>query len=765
MTIPTNRPDQKQMPILARHAVSLSIAFVMSMVLSYFAGQYINQQIQLNKLTHTDQARFEQGLAYVLTHARSSETVTNEAVDAIPNLAPKRASDLLLAVAQSHAIHSAAEKTVVPANLYDIASAVMQRSDWQQAIGLYDGLVRINGVDAGQAAKSLLAALNPNTDAQLLQVIDLLDTRLLWSKQWAPPSLWVRWLSVLAQSNDELTQFNTAKRLGELPEAVDDDNVLAALSRLATSEHETVRAAVLRVCAGYAAIATDPTDYEQLIFAFGRDANKHIARRAWMIVGHLNPLSGFAVNWKEADPFVAEAMLWAAVKTNQENPKPAIDAWNHGMQAEAAFALIQATPKSSAFRSKSGKVLLNSLVTPPTNQRDLLRYWRSLPVLHDDWAAVVYGETPQKIFPTLFKTLDDVSIRKGSYRHVIEAAVYYSRIGFHPLTWEDDDAALTAAWIEGLHRGPLETLNAIPTVYYQAASELLTPTGVELSRIEVDAERFNKGTKQLTSLLAAAGSDDPRPQFVISNPLDKYGNDPQSLGLWIAIHAEGMRHLEFEDSQMPHLKTTERVLRGNEEDRRAAAALYFGMINHRPTLIDGFSLDFPRRYPNLDIETIRVMSDAELSDLGLSRVDALSALLDAAEAAPPSANRIAEAKLLKLALWMRGDLGDEFTPIAEAMLFDKDVPTSTVLMCLLHMQRPAALDYLFGDLASPRPDLHKLFIQERYWHVFRRFVDTSDLPLWLWGDPEAQAFQLEAMQQWYAVNQWKIEQGWWPKPK
>ena len=150
------------------------------------------------------------------------------------------------------------------------------------------------------------------------------------------------------------------------------------------------------------------------------------------------------------------------------------------------------------------------------------------------------------------------------------------------------------------------------------------------------------------------------------------------------------------------------------------------------------------------------MTDAELSDLGLSRIDALPALLDAASSAPPSANRSAETKLLKLALWMRGDLGDDFTSAAEAMLFDDELPTSTVLMCLLHMKRPIALDYLFGDLVTPRPDLHKLLIQERYWHVFRRFIDTSELTLWLWGDPEAQAFQLEAMKQWYAANRWKI---------
>src|SRR5690606_10789298 len=113
-----------------------------------------------------------------------------------------------------------------------------------------------------------------------------------------------------------------------------------------------------------------------------------------------------------------------------------------------------------------------------------------------------------------------------------------------------------------------------------------------------------------------------------------------------------------------------------------------------------------------------------------------------------------------LALWMRGDLGDDFTPQAEAMLLDPKLPTSTVLLALLAKHRPIALEYLFGDLVQPNPDLRQLFISERFWHVFRRFVKTDDLDLWLWGDPAAQDFQLEAMRQWYWVNRFEISDFW-----
>jgi len=177
-------------------------------------------------------------------------------------------------------------------------------------------------------------------------------------------------------------------------------------------------------------------------------------------------------------------------------------------------------------------------------------------------------------------------------------------------------------------------------------------------------------------------------------------------------------------------------------------------------MISGISAEFLQQNPDIENDDLHAMSDAELAEHGLKRVDAIKALLEIAENNPDPAERYETTSLLKLALWMRGDLGEEFTPTAEGMLLDPRLPTSTVLLALLHKQRPIALEYLFGGLVQPAPDLHKLFIQERFWHVFRRFVKTDDLDLWLWGDPAAQDFQLEAMRQWYWVNRWELNDVW-----
>jgi len=199
-------------------------------------------------------------------------------------------------------------------------------------------------------------------------------------------------------------------------------------------------------------------------------------------------------------------------------------------------------------------------------------------------------------------------------------------------------------------------------------------------------------------------------------------------------------------------------LRSHKPEAVLASALLAGMTGARPQFLKG---DVSQ---DTAFTELLAMSDAQLTDLGLRRIDALTTLLDIAETAPDRDDRYEQIALLKLALWMRGDLGDEFIPEAEAMLEDDRLPTSTVLMCLLHMQRPAALYYLFDNPDNPAGglDLYDLFVNQRWYHVFRRLVPDRDLDLWLWGDPGAQSFQFEVMRQWVQVNRWRLERGWWP---
>ena len=526
----------------------------------------------------------------------------------------------------------------------------------------------------------------------------------------------MRWLVILVDSESELTQAQTAKRLGELPKAADDPRVTTALKSLSTSKYETVRNIVLHQVAGYAAIAKDPTDYEQIIFTLGEDENKIIARRAWMIVGHLKPQSGFAVNWRDADPFVAEAMLWAAVKTNPDSDRVAIQALKtDGYEAAGALALNE---------------------------------WRRPPIPVSD---------ADLIFQQLIKTQNERGM-KVALRCILASKDYINAeagviepYGYEPI--DDPQLAplhLAGNWVAAALAPKYDPTKPFSASELTAHLEGLFEHGDNGSAAR-DLLEPDENWPVFASLLAAVHQ-------IEGIDLDALvGGIPLDQPVLLDLFTLALTHAEDE--------VLDRFIRSSHPQMVTMAAIAAVMKGYQPRLIEGANAAFIRKHPDLTNKQIRAMTDAELSELGLSRIDALPALVDAAEAAPPSANRSVEEKLLKLALWMRGDLGDDFTPTAEGMLSDEEVPTSTVLMCLLHKQRPVALDYLFGNHTTSPPDLYKLFIQERYWHVFRRFVDASDLTLWLWGDAEAQAFQLEAMRQWYAVNRWKIEQGWWPAPE
>lgn len=703
-------PRKRRMPILGRHAISLAVIFALALPLSLLIGQRVYRSMQLDKLDAADEATFAQGLAYVAAHAGEDAYVADSAYERSAKLPPQRAASLLLAVGVAQPANAA-----VPGPVYEHAGAVIARMPVAQAMGFYGALLELPGSDPALVERALLDHLQASTEADLILAADLLDQELLWSKAKAPRGLWLRWLELLAGSSAEGSQAKAALLLAEQPEDADDPRVAGMLLRLATSVHDPVREQALDIAAGFAAIAKDPTDFEQVVFTLGSDTNPAIARRAWMVVGHLNPVSGFAVQWKDADPAVAEAMLWAAIKTNPQNTRPALDALKTpGYEAAGALSVSH---RADVPVTDEELVLKALIQAQPANDRAVV--WRSILASREysnSAASIIepYGHSPVP---------DDAS-----------AALY-----------------LAGTWVRG---GPMPERD--PGNPYSDFELIAYLEGL------ID---HGQGDHALWSKQFEIGDDWPAlPRLLAAmlKPDAQAGIGPEALReadttgrdlILVAATVNTPLHTELAQA-----------LRSNIDSVTPYCALLAAIKGDRPTLIDGVTADLLRRRPDLTTDMIRAMSDTELAELGLRRVDAIKALLEAAQAAPDSIEQTSRVRLLQLALWTRGDLGDDFTPSAEAMLFDDDLPTSTVLMCLLHRKRPAALDYLFAPRGAAAPRLHDLFIQQRWWHVFRRFVDTTDLTLWLWGDAAAQAFQLDAMRAWYAVNRYKIERGDWPAP-
>ncbi|MEM9416682.1 MAG: hypothetical protein AAGA29_14570 [Planctomycetota bacterium] len=729
-TLHTATPKRRRMPILVRHAITLTAVFIIALPLSYIVGQCIIRARQLDKLTHADDAIFEDGLGYLFNHAPTEPWALDAAVDHIDTLEPGRATRVLWGV--GNAFLEAG--TPLPDPLIDAGQRLIERAEYKQKFVIYDQLAQLGAGEDPQIIQALNSVLKDPDDRRFIQAVEFYDANFLWLREMVPTEAWQRWGVLLSHSTAPQSQLHAAKLLGDLVECVNAPDLPPAFARLVQSDNAAVRGEVLDAVAGYARIADDPVPYEQVLITLTQDANETIARRAWITLGLLNPLSGFSADWRSVEPTIAEAMLWAAVKTNPDRPEPAVEALadlDLSEQALLALALaprfelnlLEATWESAGYE-------LRRLEAPSH-----IAQWRALLALHETqerWREfgmyVLFSSSP------LDKALRDIegdppAELLRAYLDLLYAASYRlnSHFGRHhsETLSEAQLLLLQLSAVEGACYAPASYGPSLDNMPYQNRFAVLV--GVLLGVVEGGLSDLRQQVNLDTSTY--------RDLFALAAALEDHA----------AIHP---------------------LVRSPLPAQQRTGVIAAGLASDRPQLIDGVTAEFARAYPWLDADALHSLPNFKLEEFGLARVDALTTLLEVAETAPDRDDRYEQIALLKLALWMRGDLGDDFIPQAEAMLADELLPTSTVLMCLLHMQRPAALFYLFDnpDAASGEPpiDLYDLFVNQRWWHVFSRLVPDADLDLWLWGDPGAQAFQFEVMRQWVQVNRWRLEAGWWP---
>ena len=117
-------------------------------------------------------------------------------------------------------------------------------------------------------------------------------------------------------------------------------------------------------------------------------------------------------------------------------------------------------------------------------------------------------------------------------------------------------------------------------------------------------------------------------------------------------------------------------------------------------------------------------------------------------------------QITRIALWMQGRLDgvteDEFRFELDAMLARGDIPTTTVLLAMMHMKRPEALDYLINPREQERLSLIELFDKFRWWPVIRRYLPDDAPPFWVWGDPLVEQFQVDLLREWYLINRQRL---------
>lgn len=700
---PTRPRSKRRLPILLRHAISLVVVFAVALPLSYIVGQRIIRHRELSKLDSPDPAVFEDGMDYVYLHAPDDFRVRKEAVQRTQSLPPERAAELFWALAQA----MTQDGEPLPPLEISAGAALLERSDFAQKFVVYNQLQQLGVGEDERVLAALASVLEVDDDRRFLQAVEFYDARFLWLPEYVPDTAWLRWAVLLSHSQAALTQLRSAQLLGEMSKTIDDPQLAEGLARLAASNNAMVRSEVLDAAAGYAIVADDPIPYEQVLIALTTDENETLARRAWITLGLLNPISGFSADWRSVEPAIAEAMLWAAVKTNPDHLQPAFEAMETEGYRAAGTLVLSERQQQSAGDPEVDIAIKQVIDAGPIE--DEIAVWRAIMVSRDH----------EKAGPSLIGEFIGYPLSDDVFAHLYLAGAWAS--GPPDLPSSPDASRyplLRLARVEGM----------LDHDHSRDRLEILEPAA-DWPGIAILAASILKDDESPTLYLEAFSADEPV---------------TRDLAVMAALKSDGTA--AFMDAQ----------LRSHKPEAVLASALLAGMLEAHPQFLKG---DAAR---DQTFDELLALSDTQLADLGLRRVDALTTLLDIAESAPDREDRYEQIALLKLALWMRGDLGDDFIPEAEAMLEDDRLPTSTVLMCLLHMQRPAALFYLFDNPDGPSVDLYDLFVNQRWYHVFRRLVPDRDLDLWLWGDPGAQSFQFEVMRQWVQVNRWRLERGWWP---
>ncbi|MFW6060283.1 MAG: hypothetical protein ACODAQ_08875 [Phycisphaeraceae bacterium] len=163
--------------------------------------------------------------------------------------------------------------------------------------------------------------------ANFVQMVNALDRAGIWSRRHVSDDAWLRWLDILIEADEAGMRRVAAEELATLTHRADDARMHEMLAALLEDEQAPVREAALRTAALFVGEVEDATPLLRMIGQRTRDEAPSIARHAWILLGLIEPASGFSANWRQAPVEVAEAILWAAVKTNPDRPQPALEAW------------------------------------------------------------------------------------------------------------------------------------------------------------------------------------------------------------------------------------------------------------------------------------------------------------------------------------------------------------------------------------------------------------------------------------------------------
>lgn len=524
--------------------------------------------------------------------------------------------------------------------------------------------------------ETALLHLEVTDTTNFLQIVNALDHAGRWSRPLIPPSPWLRWLSILASDPGAESRLNASYHLSQVVDLAAEQGVHTLVKHLLSDKDDQVRADALLTAARLAGSLDDPSPYEAMIASCTTDPAPQVARRAWLLLGLLGPTTGTVANWRATPPEVAQAVLWSSLRTNPDQPSPAIEAINDpavpaSVRAMAAYCLHLSRTEES-LTTLTGVIEAHGDHRSTDDKSDIV--WRAILGYPDA------RHTPNPEQPTHQPRVswpDKGDLNSPATQPLILSALYRGLLPAQPhITTLPPKQALNS---QPIILASLAALEGLPSNRYTIALPPDVPDIIRLSAVAVAAN--------------------PQPRDLI----DLFVSDAPSLRDLACIVATD----RFTGQQLADL--VESLLTDFNDNAKRSGAILAGLTGCHSDLLT-------KRASDEDIWSVQ--------------------------------------QIQRLGLWMQGRL-PEMDRLAPGLLSRDDLPTTTILLAMLHRGHPAAWEYLL-DPRSPTFDLVDLLDQYRWWRVLERYLPDNAPPFWVWADPQLEQFQIEVLRSWYVLNSHRL---------
>lgn len=586
-----------------------------------------------------------------------------------------------------------------------------------------------------------IEALSVPDDINFQQIFHALDVAGQWQRPPVTNAAWLRWLDILGHDKDAQARIMAIRQTTDMTDLANDKRLISLFSSWLVDGDPQVRYNALIALAdlsGHAKSSTQspgqPSDQssnqiQQLLASMTADPLPNIAAEAWLFLGLLDPASGKVANWRQADPAVAAAILWATMRTNPDRPAAAIEALKDAavpasVRASAAYALhVNHSPETSKA--------LQSVITP-----DDISAVNS--ITDANWIAWRAILSLNEALPLPVIQSDE---KEETARPMLWAALYKNARQIM------DDR---------LHDMPAPTKNNNPLDLPAESTPTRPPDVMRLATSLADRLTPERLLSHPVSALA------------ILEGLDRnstnLGPCPETASPYVKLawtratltpSVETLRDLFTSDSapvrdsacviawqrfdDATNTKLIASLLRDYNDNAKRSGAILAGLTKLKPTVTEkGVTTDLLlQKMENEDIWTVK--------------------------------------QIHRVGLWMQGRLPEMDHQMA-GLMSRHDLPISTLILAMLYKQPVRAMNELFSPLTDPpqfKPEslnartpadhaitLMDLLVQYRWLHVLQALQPKQELTLWLWADTGLQEFQLQVIRDHWLLTRPNAKTAW-----